>query len=331
LNRKTEVICLGETMLMVSPHDGQPLSESSSCGLHPGGAESNVAMNLAALGHNAAWVSRLGDDPIGRIIEDTVAAAGVDVSQVERDPLLPTGVYFKNPGPDGTSVHYYRKGSAASMMNRALIDGIHDKDVRVIHLSGVTAALSVSAKDLTEYLVNDRPFGSALLSFDVNYRPSLWNGDAPQALLALAQACDIVFVGLDEAQTLWGTRTAEDVRELISKSGVLVVKDGSREAVTFTEHGVTRVPAQPVQVVERVGAGDAFAGGWLSGLLRGLTQEDRLQLGHLVAARVLRSTSDTASLPPWELLCLEMGEGSRQGRNDESDIHTSRAKMGSVQ
>lgn len=216
------------------------------------------------------------------------------------------------------------------MMNRALIDEIHDKDVRVVHLSGVTPALSVSAKDLTEYLVTDRPFGPALLSFDVNYRASLWNGDAPQALLALAQACDIVFVGLDEAQTLWGTRTAEDVRGLISQ-GTLVVKDGSREAVTFTEHGVTRVPAQPVQVVEPVGAGDAFAGGWLSGLLRGLTQEDRLRLGHLVAARVLRSTSDTASLPPWELLCSEIGERSQPGRNDDSNIHTSRAKIGSVQ
>ncbi|TDC78538.1 sugar kinase [Streptomyces hainanensis] len=296
-----EALCLGETMAQVTPDLGGRLDRSSPQLLRAGGAESNVAMLLAALGHRAAWCGRLGADPLGDLVLGEVAAAGVDTTLVARDGRRPTGVYFKAPGPKGTSVHYYRRGSAASAMDVGLAGELAAARPRILHLSGITPALSPGCRELVEHLVRDRPVPGALVSFDVNHRAPLWDpaaGRDPAAeLLALARASDVVFVGLDEAAGLWGVATAEEVRGLIGGPACLVVKDGAEEAVCFDGDRVVREPAPRVEVVEPVGAGDAFAAGWLSGLLRGLDHGRRLRLGHLVAGAVLGSVGDQAGLP----------------------------------
>lgn len=306
-----EVLAIGETMLMVTPEDGAPLSADSRCLLAPGGAESNVGMHLAGLGHRVSWASRVGDDPIGRIVRASVADAGVDTAAVETVATARTGVFFKDPGVGGTSVHYYRAHSAASTMGPAFVDRVVPLAPAVVHVSGVTAALSESCRAMLEHLVVDRPFGAALLSFDVNYRPGLWEPEvAAKELLRIARSADVVFVGLDEARTLWGVGSAASLRELIGSSGSLIVKDADRDAMSFTEAGVTRSPAFAVDVVEPVGAGDAFAAGWLSGLLRGLDETRRLVFGHTLAASVLTSVADHGDLPsPADLrAALDIGE-----------------------
>ncbi|MCW2741258.1 MAG: 2-keto-3-deoxygluconate kinase [Blastococcus sp.] len=299
-----EALCIGETMVMVTPSPGGRLDAASSFLLRPGGAESNVAMYLAGLGHRAAWLSRVGDDPLGRLILSEVAAAGVDISLVEVSGTEPTGVYFKDPQPEGTRVHYYRRGSAASTMGSDLLRRVPRSDLPLLHATGITPALSEQCRLLVRHLLTDRPFGpGTTVSFDVNYRPALWqDGSAAGELLALARAADIVFVGLDEAGTLWNARTAEDVRALLPEPSVVVVKDGAVEASAFHRDGTERVSALRVEVVEPVGAGDAFAAGWLSGMLSGRGHTERLRLGHLVAGAALRSTGDHATLPARETL-----------------------------
>ena len=304
-----DVLCVGETMAMVTPHGGAALSPGTPLALAAGGAESNVAGFLAPLGHRAAWASRLGDDPLGRIVRDLVRDTGVDTSLVELTDR-PTGLYVKAPGPDGTAVLYYRAGSAASTMDAAFAHRLADRLTvrpRVLHLSGITPALSAGCRELVRHLVLDRPLGAAVVSFDVNHRPGLWSAaDARDELARLAQAADVVLVGLDEAHRLWGCSTAEEVRSLLDRPTVLVVKDGAVEAVSFTPRGVTRVAARPVDVVEPVGAGDAFAAGWLSGMLDGRDDWERLALGHLVAAAALGSATDHAHLPPRPQIQLEL-------------------------
>ena len=131
------------------------------------------------------------------------------------------------------------------------------------------------------------------MSFDVNYRPGLWPvAVAAPALLALARRCDLAFVGRDEAEVLWGTTTADQVRALLGASARLVVKDGPAGAHAFHSGLRHFVPARRVEVVEPVGAGDAFAAGYLAAELAGDPPTAALHQGHRFAARALVTTGD---------------------------------------
>ena len=288
-----QILCLGETMVMVTPREPVPLAEADLFRLSVGGAESTVALYLSEMGHDVAWVSRVGADPLGDRILDTLARAGVDTSLVDRDAEVRTGVYFKDPDPHGTCVYYYRDNSAASRMGPATLDRLPLTSARLVHFSGITPGLSSSCAELASELVRRVKASGTLLSFDVNYRRGIWSrGVAAPILLGLSREVDIVFVGLDEAQHLWGTRSADDVRSLVGTANLLIVKDGAVGATEFDGATSTFVPALDVQVVEPVGAGDAFAAGYLSALLGEETPAARLSLGHATAARALASTHD---------------------------------------
>jgi 2-dehydro-3-deoxygluconokinase len=293
------IVCVGETMVLVTPVEAARLADGDLCRLTIGGAESNVALYLAELGHPARWASRLGVDPFGDRVVAELRRYGVDTSLVRRDPGAPTGVYFKDPTPDGTTVYYYRSGSAASRMSAADAGAFLPTGSRLVHLSGVTPALSVSCRELVAALVARARELGAVVSFDVNHRPALWPAaDAAPVLLDLSRRADVVFVGLDEAHALWHTATPADVRALVGYHNRLVVKDGAVGATEFHGERSWFEPAEVVRVVEAVGAGDAFAAGVLAGILDGAQPTDRLRRAHALAARTLRSTSDFVPAGP---------------------------------
>ncbi|MFJ8664864.1 sugar kinase [Streptomyces sp. NPDC093600] len=301
-----------------------------------GGAESNVACALAAAGHRAKWVSRVGRDGFGDHLVEAIASYGVDVSAVGRDALRPTGIYFRTAtdrSADEHEVAYYRAGSAASAMSPTTVPYADVTDGRILHLSGITAALSDDCLALTRTLTARRA-GRPLVSFDVNFRSGLWphGGDV---LRELARGADMVFVGEDEAEQAWALHGPEAIREALPEPRVLVVKRGGQGAVAFERREeptrtpelrpqapagsaprpqapdrleapagsapaadtVTFVPAPTVDVVAPVGAGDAFAAGFLSGTLRGLGVRERIRHGHLMAAAVLTVPGDLAAPP----------------------------------
>lgn len=285
------LIALGETMVLVTPHDATRLTDADDVRLTIGGAESNVAAHVSALGQRAAWVSALGDDVLGHRVHRTVTGQRVDTRWVSFDHDAPTGVYFKDPGH---GVHYYRAGSAASRMTPESMAEVPLEDAEIVHVSGITPALSASCAALIDAVI-DRvtTAGRGSLSFDVNHRAALWKASvAAPVLLDLANRSDIVFVGLDEAETLWGCRSADEVRALVAAPGHLIVKDGDVGATEFSHAGTVFVPAIRTEVVEAVGAGDAFAAGWLAAKLDGGSAEERLQAGHRRAHLVLQSTED---------------------------------------
>jgi 2-dehydro-3-deoxygluconokinase len=306
-----EVVCVGESMALVTPDPPRPLAQPGPARIDVAGAESTVACYLAGLGATVAWASRVGDDPLGQLLLNQVGGYGVETALVEVDPGAPTGVFFKDPGAR-TRVYYYRAGSAASRLGPELLDRPELAGARLIHLTGITPALSQSCTALVERALTDRPVSGARYSFDLNYRPALWSPEqAGPVLRALAARADTVFVGLDEAERLWGTRTADQVRELIPEPELLVVKDGPVGATSYGPAGITFVPSRAVEVAEPVGAGDAYAAGYLYGLLRDLPEQARLRLGHLVAAAALRVTGDVGPLPPVEeLLSAALGDPS---------------------
>ncbi|XCM30115.1 sugar kinase [Streptomyces parvus] len=327
----TDVVCLGESMVTFLPSQPGRLADVPSFGRGIGGAESNVACALAAAGHRAAWIGRVGADGFGDHLVETIASYGVDTSAVRRDPVRPTGIYFRTATDRATDTHevaYYRAGSAASAMSPANVPYEELFAGRVLHLSGITAALSGDCLALLRELTAARP-GRPLVSFDVNHRPHLWRGGDADAsvLLELARRSDLVFVGEDEAEEAWGIVGAEAIRAAVPEPAVLVVKRGSAGATVFASglrpgprssiaggaesagarsssaggvesaDTVTHVPALHVDVVAAVGAGDAFAAGFLSATLRGLPVRDRARHGHLMAAAVLTVPGDLTEPP----------------------------------
>lgn len=338
-----DVVCLGESMVTFLPTRQGRLADVPSFVRGIGGAESNVACSLAASGHSAKWVGRVGADGFGEHLVAAIASYGVDTSAVQRDPQRPTGIYFRTAGDRAADAHevlYYRAGSAASAMSPSTV---RDEDVwsgRILHLSGITAALSADCLALIRELTTRRP-GRALVSFDVNYRVNLWReAEDPLVLLDLARGADIVFVGEDEAEAAWGLRGAPAVRAALPEPEVLIVKQGAQGATAYvrdaepvlspplpepgapSQHSrasnageadvparpvaprgepapdtVTHAPAPRVDVVAHVGAGDAFAAGFLSATLRGLPAHHRLRHGHLMAAATLTADADLA-MPP---------------------------------
>ncbi|NUT46090.1 MAG: sugar kinase [Saccharothrix sp.] len=295
------VWCVGETMAVFTPAEAGPAEEVTTWVRGAGGAESNVACALAGLGVDVGWVSAVGDDPFGRAVVASVAAAGVDVSRVRVDPTRPTGLYVKEANRSGSAMRYYRAGSAASALGPEVVDGLGAASH--VHVTGITAALSPSCLALVHALL-DR--AGATTSFDVNWRPALWGAEGPDVLRALAAKADIVLVGDDEAEALWGVSTPSEVRALLPEPTTVVVKQGATGA-TVLEGGEPPVfePALTVDVVEPVGAGDAFAAGFLSAHLSADPPSRRLRAGHLAAAGALLTHSDVAvPLPPADVARL---------------------------
>lgn len=301
-----DVVCLGESMALFVPAE---TSAPDRCAEHAeglwrqtvGGAESNVAFHLAGAGLTSRWVGALGEDPFGDAVLDTLTRAGVDTASAYRDPLRPTGVYFKSSAEVGSRVQYYRGQSAASAMKPNLLDAVDLSDTRLLHLTGITPALSTDCRDLTRAaLALSRPGRS--VSFDVNWRSRLWASpegrvdDAAELLRALADSADIVLVGDDESEAIWNRSSPAEIRELLPNPRSLVVKHGADGATLVEGDDVLPQRALHVDVVETVGAGDAFAAGFLAATLRGHGPRERLRAGHLQAAAVLCTVDDVG--PP---------------------------------
>lgn len=289
------LLAAGETMAVVTPLDAEPVEGAETFRIDAGGAESNVAAHVAAMGQRARWLSRVGDDPLGRRVCARIAARGVDVTPVIVDAAHRTGLYVKDPG---RGVHYYRDGSAAAHLSPADAEAVSLDDVSVVHVSGITAALGRSphggtAPSFLDALIARARSVGIPVSFDVNHRAALWPAaEAAPVLLDLARRADIVFVGRDEAETLWGAGAAADIRALLPHVAEVVVKDGDVGATVFAGADEQFVRAHRVDVVEAVGAGDAFAGGYLAGRLSGAPLAERLQAGHDRAALTLATTAD---------------------------------------
>jgi 2-dehydro-3-deoxygluconokinase len=305
------VVSLGEAMVVLYPDGRAPLATATAFGSDVGGAEFNVATTVARLGVRAAWISRLGADGFGDRILASAADAGVDTSAVERDPFRPTGIYVKETivgdGAARSRMHYYRRESAASTLSLELLRApataalLHAASH--VHTTGITAALSPTAAAAVAGLRH--VIGpDTTLSVDLNYRPQLWRDRDTAPLDTLIAQSDLLFTGRDEAEAHFGhcdpTRLFGDHPRLRT----LVVKDDSRRASTYSRDGhETHVPCLRVDVVEPVGAGDAFAAGYLTALAQARDDVSALRLGHALAALALISKGDRPSIVPSPAEC----------------------------
>ncbi len=303
-------------MAMLTPTHDIPLSEATELFYGVGGAESNVAMGLAAMGVETHWIGRVGRDGFGTRILNDLTAHQVGVGGVEVDPALPTGLYVKVPATtksdvEESSVLYYRKGSAASAMSPQMLRnpaiGSLLESAGLVHLSGITAALSPSCRAMLHTIMS-APRNGQFISFDVNWREALWADEDKTVLATLANQADVVLVGADEALPAFGTNDEAALRALLPGPSVIVLKNADTSAIALmNDGGRVEVPALSVDVLEPVGAGDAFAAGYLSGRLFGLDQRSSLRRGHLSAACTLTVLGDRGPLPTSEVLAQILG------------------------
>ncbi len=295
-------VCVGEGLVALVPATVAPLEDCRTFHRSLAGAEWNTAVALASAGIRSAVVSRVGDDGFGRFLTAEVERLGVDATAVEVAHDAPTGLYVKelSPRPDGSidgTMHYYRSGSAGAGLSpadlatpaaAALLAG-----AALVHISGITPALSSSALAMHDALL-DQPREGRMVSFDLNWRPMLWTGREAEARAVLADhahRADAVFCTRSDAAVVFGTGDPDALRDLFPEPRFLVVTDPVG-AVAFDGDERTEGDALDVPVVESIGAGDAFAGGFLAGILTGLSLDGSLARAHRIATRALTSTRD---------------------------------------
>jgi 2-dehydro-3-deoxygluconokinase len=282
------VLTVGETMALLDP-----LDDGSTYKLRIGGAESNFAVALTRLGVRVTWVSRLGSDGFGDLVEGTLTREGVDV-RAERDPDRPTGCYFKQRAGGNTSMLYYRAGSAASALDP---DDVPDEALDgadLVHLTGITTALGPGPRALVHDVARRARERGITVVLDPNYRPTLWDGPA-DAATALPEA-DWLLCGLDEGNLLFGTDSPETLAEAIGAQ--VAIRVGERGALVNEDGRLVEVrPLRLEDVVDDVGAGDGFAAGFAYGLLHGWPPTRCANAGNVVAAGALRSGGDWETYP----------------------------------
>lgn len=263
-----------------APRAGMPMT------LRFAGAESNVAVALARLGVRSRWISRLGRDPFGDMIVSGLAREGVDVGFVRRDDAR-TGLFVKWRRGGRAHVAYWRAGSAASRLGPADVPDEALDGVQIVHLTGITMAISESARALVLDLARRARERGLTVLFDPNFRPTL--PDTPAAAaerqLELLPLVDWLLCGAEELRLLWGAEPPP-VRT--------VVRIGAEGAIVEGEHVP---PPRLADVRDEIGAGDGFAAGFAYGLLSGLPPPVCARAGHLVAAGALAGTGDWETYP----------------------------------
>lgn len=299
------VLTVGETMALLDPLDEGEPAQGSRYLLRIAGAESNLAVALARLGVPVTWVSRVGDDSFGRVIAQALEAEGLDLRWLQRDPSAPTGLYFKARSAGQTRVQYYRRGSAASRLRPEDLPDAAFGGVRLVHLTGITTALSQNARELVVDVARRARERGIAVVFDPNYRPSLWASpeEAAAAQRRVLPAVDWLLCGLDEGKLLFGASGPAELVEAVLEAGArdVAVRVGADGAIVREGSGLAVVPVpRVVSVLDEVGAGDGFAAGFVYGLLQGWAPRACAKTGNLIAAAALAGTGDWETFPRLE-------------------------------
>ena len=302
-----DVVTLGETM--ASLRTGTPLRLGGTMTMTMAGAESNVAIGLARLGHTVRWGGRVGADEVGTFILRTLRAESVAVDTVVVDTERPTGLMLaERRVADVSRVSYYRAGSAGSALTPTDATACLTDIPRILHLTGITPALSGSAAEAVFAAVELARHAGALVSVDVNYRSSLWTPQEARPVLSrLVRRADIVVASQDELGLVAGDQHNESAAATaLAASGVgqLVITRGARGATVWQEGVAHHAPAIAVTVLDTIGAGDAFTAGYLSGILDRLGPAEALRRGTLTGAFSVANLGDWEGLPTREELSL---------------------------
>lgn len=292
-----DLVGFGEAMALFQPESGD-LRHAAVAGIHVAGAELNLCAAAARTGLRVGFCSRVGADPLGGRVLDHAAAYAVSTELVAVDEDHPTGLFLKDVHPDGVRrVHYYRRGSAASMMDISDAHRALAVRPRMVAVSGITSALGPGPRRAVRTLLDVARSVGVLTAYDPNLRPALGDLDGQLAEARhLLPRVDYLLLGVDEAEPLFGTADPEQIFAAAGAAEV-VLKAGAEGCWYATPSGPAHLPAQAATVVDPVGAGDAFGGGYLAARLSGADPARAAWLGSVLAAGVVAAHGDTDGLP----------------------------------
>ena len=314
------VLLFGEPLALFTARELGPLDEARSFDLSLAGAELNVAIGLTRLGHEATYLSCVGDDALGRFVCRSMEAQGVSTSSVALDGAHPTGLMLKGRALEGDpEIAYHRAGSAFSQLEPTILDDVDFRAFDLVHLTGIPCALGPGCLATTGVILEKASVAGVPVSFDPNLRPQLWPDEDTMAatLDVIARACQMVLPGLGEGRLLAASKgeaadgSAEAVARHFLEAGVacVAVKLGAEGAYLATADGGRMVEGFAVpEVVDTVGAGDGFAVGFISGVLEGLSPVDAVRRGNAIGALQVMTLGDTEGLPTRDKLAAFMGE-----------------------
>ncbi|SFS99105.1 sugar kinase [Paenibacillus sp. BC26] len=297
-----DLLTFGETMALFMPQGDKSIENAPTLEVSFGGAESNVAIGVARLGESVGWFGALGDDPFGRAIMKRIRGEGVDVSRASLVEGAPTGMMFREMVAGKLAVHYFRKHSAASQMQPNQLDLDYIRGCKILHISGITPALSQSCRDTIFAVVAAAKEAGVRISFDPNLRLKLWTiEEAREAVMPLAAQADYFLPGWDELRLLYNNDDFEAVKAELSKLSAISIIKGVGDTTVVLENGeAVEVPFYPVdRVIDTVGAGDAFCSAFLAGLLKGMSALESVRLGSISGALVVQMRGDWEALPDW--------------------------------
>lgn len=313
------VVCLGETMATFRA-DG-PLRLGGTAKLSVAGAETNVAIGLRRMEVPTHWAGVVGSDELGALVLRTLRAEGVDCSTVRVDPARPTGLLVFEPVIGArTRALYYRRGSAGSTLERADVERAFEGEVDAVVTSGITPALGREPLEAAHFAFVEGRRRGALTCLDLNYRAALWTRAIAAAELAsLVEYADVVVaseteltLALGDAEQPGSESSFDELATDLLTRGVseVIVTRGKNGASVWTAGERYDQLSLALQVVDTVGAGDAFTAGYLSARLAGLGPAERLRRGIATAAFCVGVRGDWEGLPtPGDLALLEVEPG----------------------
>jgi 2-dehydro-3-deoxygluconokinase len=279
-----DLVALGEAMIRFSPPDFKRLEQTTTLDLNIGGAELNVAVGVARLGMKSAWISRLPDNPLGRMIANKARELGVDVSPVIWDKSGRAGLYFLEFGaaPRASSVVYDRANSSFSNIQPGEVNWEAIlKTAKCLHLTGITPAVSKSAAATTLEALQKAKAAGCKVSLDLNYRAKLWSpAEAHETMVPMMEYVDILITTKGDTRTILGVEAENDealAKILLDNYPIELVAVSFREGDTvwkclFSALAATRektytTRTYDIEIVDQVGRGDSFAAGFLYGLI----------------------------------------------------------------
>jgi len=310
-----EFITLGEVpAVLVSKNIGR-MRYNKEFEVRPGGAEGTVAVGVKRLGHSSGWISQLGEDEFGHYILSLIRGEGVDVSKVHMIPDKQTGIFIRERLPHGEARHfYYRTCSAFSVMSPESLDENYIASSKILHITGITPALSNSCRKMIFSAVNIAKKHNVKVIFDLNMRLKLWSPNKARPIMEeLMVSSDYILPGLEDLRLIYGENKQE--KELIKYlhdlgCKIIILKVGEKGAILSLPSQDELIKGYAIEnPVDLMGAGDAFAAGFISGVLKGMELKEAINLANLVASLSIQLPGNIESLPTWdEVMKIKKGE-----------------------
>jgi len=282
-----DIIAIGEPMFELSAEEEGSLSEVRRFVAGWGGDTSNFSIAASRAGARVGYLTRLGDDAFGDSFINLWQREGIDVSRIVKDPEAFTAAYFISRKGKQHHFTYFRKGSAASRMTPGFLPRDFIASARLLHVSGISQAISVSACDTMAAAITLARAAGRLVSYDPNFRPQLWSLDrAREVIHETCRRADLIFPSLDEARLLTGLASPDEIARFYLGLGpkVIVVKLGAEGALLATADGLQAFPSNKVDSIDMSGAGDTFDGAFVARYLAGWPLDACVRFANAAAA-----------------------------------------------